>query len=144
LSPTDIFLWGGILALISWLVVPRIGHRLAIDRERQRDAKIRSQTLDDSKAVRKRAFLESVVKWRTEIQTGYFANTFPVYSRGVPDFTKAAFDIQGDIPDSRRAEFDRLVSVASGFKAADNITRNPKQEDILAAFEALIRFTRDT
>jgi thiol-disulfide isomerase/thioredoxin len=74
-NPAWVAIGVSVLAIIAgifgWFVPDWLNRR----RERQHDARIRNQTLDDAKGTRKRDFLKSVVEWRTEIESCYAHNS---------------------------------------------------------------------
>jgi hypothetical protein len=128
-------------AIAGGLVVLLFTHRLTISRERQRDSNIRQQTADDRRADRKRGFRAWIVKWRTEIETQYATNTFrTVYDEKRPELRRQTSEICDDFG-TRKADFERLIGVASGFRIAQMANeKTPDKEQILKALDDIVKF----
>jgi len=143
MSQADIFLCGGIIILIGWLVIPRISNRLTADRERQRNMETREHAAADAKATRNREFLVFMEKWKAQFD-GF---NFCVGGRGVhyqntlPDFLAEARKIDGDFTDSVRQDAfkagrDRLATLTPN--AIEEAYDNKGKKLVLKAIQDVI------
>ena len=80
-----------------------------------------------------------MVQLRSEAVDRFHAQgTFATfYQNKIPNLRHAAAGVADDFTGERRAEFDRLVSMAAGFTGAQ---ADKGKKEIVEAFDAIIRF----
>lgn len=91
---------------------------------------------------RKRAFRAFMAQLKSETADRHHPpNTFAeFYQNKVPNLRHAAAGITDDFSGDRRAEFERLVSVAAGFTGAQADNPQTGKKQILEAINAIIQF----
>jgi hypothetical protein len=120
-----------ILALLGWLIVPRITHALATCRERD---------------TRKREFLAFLNKWRLEVSScpeRVSIGVGPVQARykpKLPEFNAARTIVQDALAD--RQTFTRLADRLGSFDKRDCKDKKARDE-ILKAMDDLIQFVEN-
>jgi hypothetical protein len=91
---------------------------------------------------RRREFLAFMAELLAEAQLHHPPNTFGTwYGNKKPNLQHAATLIRGDFAKDRRAEFDKLISIAGGFSGAEVENPQTGQKNLLKAIHDVIEFT---
>lgn len=130
-----------LLALLSWLIVPRINDALARRREREN----RKEAEETAKENRRLDFVRFLKQWKSEIELFRhpthigIIGSHPVeirYREKVPDFIAAIHQTRAAFDDG---QFDALTKRLAGLNNQDFSQANPR-DVILKAIDDLIKF----
>ena len=121
LTPTEIFLYGGSLTSLGWL----LGHRLAL----KRDTIARQAIIDKEADIRRRAFLKFAHFFRGRMERVDYKDDIAVWREYVclaPQFKGEVALVGGDFVD--RVTFAKLADTIGGWPHEDVRSRAQKEK----------------
>ena len=145
MSPTDIFLGGAILALVAWLVIPRINRDVASRKAEQDTAVSDAKRRDADTAQWRSGFREIVIHLRTEMCRGESpSDWFPTFDASIPILNRVTSTMPVGMDSQKHSDIISIVGQLTAMSAGqgEQAVYNPqKVVDMLCRLEEL---THDT